>query len=577
MDNFFNDTSDFKFHLRHPIVQKIVSLKERNFEESDKYDYAPLNHEDAIDTYEKILEIVGEICSETIAENAEGVDLEGPHLVNNEVIYAKGTNADYKALYDAGLIGMALPRKYGGLNFPLLPYVMAAEMVARADAGFANIWGLQDCAETINEFGSEEQKEKFLPRFTRDGATAAMVLTEPDAGSDLQSVKLKATFDEKENIWKLNGVKRFITNGDADISLVLARSEEGTIDARGLSMFIYDRNSHAVQIRHLEKKLGIKGSPTCELVFKDAPAELVGKERFGLIKYVMALMNSARLGVGAQSVGIADAAYREALKYAEERAQFGKVIVKFPAVYEMISNMRIRVEALRTLLYETTRFVDVTKVYEEVMKERQLEPEERQEMKAYSKLANVFTPLIKLTASEACNKIAYDSLQIHGGTGFMKDFPIERIYRDARITSIYEGTSQLQAVAAIKGVTTGVFLEQIKQYDTEVSDKNCEIRTKLHKMTEAFESIANRVIDLDNSEFLDFHSRRLVEMAGNIIMGYLLVINGQRDEKFYKTAKLFINLARSENQERFDYINNFEIEDLELYKLSQFEVLQEQE
>lgn len=577
MDNFFNDTPDFKFHLRHPIVQKIVSLKERNFEESDKYEYAPLNHEDAIDTYEKILEIVGEICSETIAENAEGVDLEGPHLVNNEVIYAKGTNADYKALYDAGLIGMALPRKYGGLNFPLLPYVMAAEMVARADAGFANIWGLQDCAETINEFGSEEQKEKFLPRFTRDGATAAMVLTEPDAGSDLQSVKLKATFDEKENIWKLNGVKRFITNGDADISLVLARSEEGTIDARGLSMFIYDRNSHAVQIRHLEKKLGIKGSPTCELVFKDAPAELVGKERFGLIKYVMALMNSARLGVGAQSVGIADAAYREALKYAEERAQFGKVIVKFPAVYEMISNMRIRVEALRTLLYETTRFVDMTKVYEEVMKERSLEPEERQEMKAYSKLANVFTPLIKLTASEACNKIAYDSLQIHGGTGFMKDFPIERIYRDARITSIYEGTSQLQAVAAIKGVTTGVFLEQIKQYDTEVSDKNCEIRTKLHKMTEAFESISNRVIELDNPEFLDFHSRRLVEMAGNIIMGYLLVINGQRDEKFYKTAKLFINLARSENQERFDYINNFEIEDLELYKLSQFEVLQEQE
>ena len=577
MENFFTDTPDFKFQLEHPTVQKIIRLKERNFEESEKYDYAPLNHEDAIDTYEKILEIVGEICSETIAGNAEGVDLEGPHLVDNEVIYAKGTNADYKALYDAGLIGMALPRKYGGLNFPLLPYVMAAEMVARADAGFANIWGLQDCAETINEFGSEEQKEKYLPRFTRDGATAAMVLTEPDAGSDLQSVKLKATFDEKENIWKLNGVKRFITNGDADISLVLARSEEGTIDARGLSMFIYDRNNHAVQIRHLEKKLGIKGSPTCELVFKDAPAELVGKERFGLIKYVMALMNSARLGVGAQSVGIADAAYREALKYAEERAQFGKVIVKFPAVYEMISNMRIRVIALRSLLYETTRFVDMNKVYEEVMKERPLEPEERQEMKAYSKLANVFTPLIKLTASEACNKIAYDSLQIHGGTGFMKDFPIERIYRDARITSIYEGTSQLQAVAAIKGVTTGVFLEQIKQYDAEVSDKNCEIRTKLHKMTEAFESVTNRVIELDNNELLDFHSRRLVEMAGNIIMGYLLVINGQRNEKFYKSAKLFINLARSENQERYDYINNFEIADLELYKLSEIKIMQEQE
>lgn len=575
MNNFFNDTPDFKFHLEHPIVQKIVKLKERNFEESEQYDYAPLNHEDAIDTYEKILEIVGEICAETISPNAEDVDIEGPHIENNEVIYAKGTTTDYKALYDAGLIGMALPRKYGGLNFPLLPYVMAAEMVARADAGFANIWGLQDCAETIYEFGSEEQREKYLPRFNRDGVTAAMVLTEPDAGSDLQSVKLKATYNEEDKTWYLNGVKRFITNGDADISLVLARSEENTTDARGLSMFIYDRNAHAVQVRHLEKKLGIKGSPTCELVFKDAPAELVGKERFGLIKYVMALMNSARLGVGAQSVGIADAAYREALKYAEERAQFGKVIVNFPAVYEMITNMKVRVDALRSLLYETTRFVDISKVYEDTMNTRSLEKEERLEMKQYAKLANVFTPLIKLTASEACNKIAYDSLQIHGGTGFMKDFPIERIYRDARITSIYEGTSQLQAVAAIKGVTTGVFLEQIKDYDKQVSNKNCEIRTKLHKMTEAFESISERVMELDNNELLDFHSRRLVEMAGNIIMGYLLVLNSQRDEKFVKTAKLFVNLVQSENKKEFDYIDNFEIENLELYKLNE-EVIEEE-
>ena len=574
MDNFFKDTPDFKFHLKDPIVEKVVKLKEANFKESEKYDYAPLNHEDAIDSYEKILEIVGDICAKTIAENAESVDLEGPHIENNEVVYAKGTTEDYKALYEAGLIGMALPRKYGGLNFPLLPYVMAAEMVARADAGFANIWGLQDCAETINEFGSEEQKEKFLPRFNRDGATAAMVLTEPDAGSDLQSVKLKATWNEEKNTWILNGVKRFITNGDADISLVLARSEEGTSDARGLSLFIYDRNAHAVEVRHLEKKLGIKGSPTCELVFKDAPAELIGKERFGLIKYVMALMNSARLGVGAQSVGIADAAYREALKYAEERAQFGKVIANFPAVYEMLTNMKIRVDALRALLYETTRFVDVTKAYEEVMKERKLEREERMEMKHYSKLANVFTPLIKLTSSESCNKIAYDSLQVHGGTGFMKDFPIERIYRDARITSIYEGTSQLQAVAAIKGVTTGVFLEQILEYDKLVSDKNCEIRTKLHKMAEEYKSITERMIGMESNELIDFHSTRLVEMAGNIIMGYLLVINSQKDEKFVKTARLFVNLVKSENKERFDYMDTFRMENLELYKDVDTEVLQ---
>ncbi len=572
MDNFFKDTPDFKFHLEHPLVRKIVKLKEHNFSESEKYDFAPLNHNDAIDSYNKILDIVGEICASTIAKNAESVDIEGPHLENGEVIYAKGTTENYQALYKAGLIGMALPRKYGGLNFPLLPYVMAAEMVARADAGFANIWGLQDCAETIYEFGSEEQKEKYLPRFNRDGATAAMVLTEPDAGSDLQSVKLRATFNEEKNIWILNGVKRFITNGDADISLVLARSEENTTDARGLSMFIYDRNNHAVEVRHLEKKLGIKGSPTCELVFKDAPAELVGKERFGLIKYVMALMNSARLGVGAQSVGIADAAYREALKYAEERAQFGKVIVEFPAVYEMITNMKVKIDALRSLLYETTSFVDVSKVYEEVMKERKLEKEERMEMKAYSKLASVFTPLIKLMASETCNRIAYDSLQIHGGTGFMKDFPIERIYRDARITSIYEGTSQLQAVAAIKGVTTHVFLEQIKKYDNEVSEEKGLLKKKLQKMTDDYEAISKKIIEINNTELLDFHSRRLVEMAGNIIMGYLLVINSQRDEKFNKSAELHLNLIQSENSEKYNYIANFEVENLELYKLHHTEV-----
>jgi len=574
MDNFYKDTPDFKFHLDHPIVQKIIKLKERNFIDSEKYDYAPLNFEDAIDSYEKVLDIVGSICVDTIAPNAESVDLEGPHIENNEVVYAKGTVENYSALHAAGLIGMSLPRKYGGLNFPLLPYVMAGEMIARSDAGFANIWGLQDCAETIHEFGSEEQKERILPRFNREGVTAAMVLTEPDAGSDLQAVKLRATFDEKENTWKLNGVKRFITNGDADISLVLARSEENTTDARGLSMFIYDRKDHALEVRHLEKKLGIKGSPTCELVFKDAPAELVGNERFGLIKYVMALMNSARLGVGAQSVGIADAAYREAIKYAEERAQFGKEIIHFPAVYEMLTNMKVRIDALRSLLYETTSFVDISKVYEEVKQERSLQKEERMEMKYYAKLAQVFTPLIKLVASEASNTIAYDSLQIHGGTGFMKDFPIERIYRDARITSIYEGTTQLQAVAAIKGVTTGVFLDRIRQYDSEVVE-NDKLKNKLQAMTTKYEIITKKVMDTDYPDYLDFHTRRLVEMAGNIIMGYLLVLNSQRDEKFTRSAKIFIDLARSENHEKYDYMDNFEVENIELYKLKETEVLQE--
>lgn len=576
MDNFFKDTPDFKFHLEHPLVKKIVELKEEGFKDSEIFDYAPLNHKDAVDSYERVLDIVGDICMDTIGPNAEAVDIEGPKIVNNEVVYAHGTTVNYAALHEAGLVGMALPRKYGGLNFPLLPYVMAGEMIARADAGFANIWGLQDCAETIYEFGSEEQKDKYLPRFNRDGATAAMVLTEPDAGSDLQSVKLRATYDEKEAVWKLNGVKRFITNGDADIALVLARSEEHTADARGLSMFIYDRKHHAVEVRHLEKKLGIKGSPTCELVFKDAPVELVGSERFGLIKYVMALMNSARLGVGAQSVGIADAAYREAIKYAEERAQFGKEIVHFPAVYEMLTNMKIRVDALRSLLYETTRFVDISKVYEEVKQKRSLTKEERMELKEYVKYANVFTPLIKLTASEASNIIAYDSLQVHGGTGFMKDFPIERIYRDARITSIYEGTTQLQAVAAIKGVTTGVFLGKIKQYDQEVSEENSALQEKLRAMTADFELISKKVMEMNQPDYLDFHSRRLVEIAGNIIMGYLLVIDSQRDEKYKRSARLFIDLASSQNHEKFNYIDNFDLESLELYKLHRSEIAVEQ-
>jgi len=566
MDNFYKDTPDYKFQLSHPLMQKIVQLKEKDYTECKEYDYAPLDFDDALDSYDKVLEIVGDICATTIAENAESVDMEGPKIVNNEVVYAKGTTENYEALYKAGLIGMSLPRKYSGLNFPIMPYVMAGEMIARADAGFANIWGLQDCAETIYEFGSEEQKQNYLPRFNEKGDTAAMVLTEPDAGSDLQAVQLKATWDEENKVWRLNGVKRFITNGDADISLVLARSVEGTTDARGLSMFIYDRKHKAVEVRHLEKKLGIKGSPTTELVFKNAPAELVGTEKFGLIKYVMSLMNSARLGVGAQSVGIAEAAYREAVKYAHERTQFGSPIIQFPAVYEMITNMKVLIDAHRSLLYETARFVDYTKALEEAKAEKRLDKDGRKEMKHYGKLANVFTPLIKLMGSEMSNKVAYDSLQIHGGTGFMKDFPIERIYRDARITSIYEGTSQLQVVAAIRGVTTGVYSEQIKHYDDLVDEKYADLQAKLRKMTEQYEKAVEKVEGAENQDYLDFHARRLVEMAGNILMGYILIMDAQRDDKYAKSAKLFVDIAASENQQKNDYIENFDINELEFYK-----------
>lgn len=566
MANFFTDNPDLKFHLTHPLMKKIVALKENNFEDRDKYDYAPLDYEDAMDSYEKVLEIVGEICGDIVAPNAEDVDTEGPKIVNNEVVYAKGTRENLDALVKAGLMGITLPREYEGLNFPIVPYSMAADLVSRADAGFVNIWGLQDCAETIHEFADEDQKMRYLPRIS-GGETAAMALTEPDAGSDLQSVQLKATYNEKEGKWYLNGVKRFITNGDGNIALVLARSEPGTTDGRGLSMFIYDRDHKAVKVRRIENKMGIKGSPTCELVFKNAPAELVGDRKMGLIKYVMALMNGARLGIGAQSVGISEAAYREALAYAEEREQFDKPIIKFPAVYEMLATMKAKLDASRTLLYETSRYVDIYKAYMHLSEKRQLTKEERQEMKYYQRLADFFTPLLKGMSSEYCNQLAYDSLQIHGGSGFMKDYPIERIYRDARITTIYEGTTQLQVVAAIRGVTTDGYLKRIREFEAmPLRPELHGFRRTLIGMTEEYERAVKSVVDVKDNEYLDFHARRLVEMAGHIIMGYLLLLDTERDDKFRNSTEIFIRIGRAENRARAEFIANSSLNDLGYFK-----------
>lgn len=567
MANFYTDNEDIKFHLGHPLMKKIVTLKERNFTEAQKYEDAPRDFEDAFDNYDKVLEIVGEICGDVIAPNAESVDTDGPQVVNGHVEYAAGTQENIDVINQAGLNGISLPREHNGLNFPIVPFIMAAEIVARADAGLQNIWGLQDCAETINEFADEAQKAKYLPRVSA-GETCAMDLTEPDAGSDLQAVQLKATYNEADGKWYLNGVKRFITNGDGHISLVLARSEEGTNDGRGLSMFIYDRNSDAMTVRRIENKLGIKGSPTCELVFKNAPAELVGERKMGLIKYVMALMNAARLGIGAQSAGIAEAAYREGLKYAQERKQFGKAIIEFPAIYEMLSNMEAKLHGIRSVLYETARFVDIYKTYYHISKERTLEKEERNEMKEYQKLADIFTPLQKLFASEYANEISYDSLQIHGGSGFMKDYPIQRYVRDARITNIYEGTSQLQVVAAIRGVTTGQYVKQIREvYEkNEIAPEHEYLREDLKAMTSLLEEATQKVNETGNSEYTDFHARRLVEMAGYTIIGYLLLIDTQRCSKFLKSTRIFIQYGQAKVAAHASFINNFNIDELGLYK-----------
>lgn len=566
MANFYTDNKSLKFHLNHPLMEKIVALRERNYTQSEMFDYAPFDFEDTMDSYDKVLEAIGGICADIIAPNAESIDAEGPQVIDGHVKYARGTEENLDALIKAGLMGITLPRQYGGLNFSIVPYIMAADLVSRADAGFVNIWGLQDCAETIHEFASDEQKEKYLNRVSA-GDTMAMDLTEPDAGSDLQAVELKATWNEAQNTWLLNGVKRFITNGDGHISLVLARSEEGTHDGRGLSMFIYDRKDGGVTVRRIEHKMGIIGSPTCELVFKNAPSELVGERRMGLIKYVMSLMNGARLGIAAQSVGICEAAFQEALSYAKEREQFGKPIIQFPAVYEMITVMKAKLDASRSLLYETARFVDYYKAYFHLSHERSLDKEEREIMKNYQKLADIFTPLVKGLSSEYANQNAYDAIQVHGGSGFMKDYPVERIYRDARITSIYEGTTQLQVVAAIRGVTTGGYLAQIRAYEKELLKPELEkYRRILIGLTEEYAEATEKVVDAKDNEFIDFHARRLVEMAGHIIMSYLLLIDANREPNFLKSAKAFNKITRQVVHGHGEFIRGSSVTDPASYK-----------
>ncbi len=564
MANFYTDNPNLKSHLQHPLMKKIVELKERNFADADKYDYAPLDFEDAMDSYDKVLEVVGEICGDVIAENAEEVDHTGPRVENNRVIYADGTKKNLEACRKAGLMGMSMPRRLGGLNFPITPYIMAADIVSRADAGFENLWGLQDCAETIYEFADDDQKERYIKRVC-EGETMSMDLTEPDAGSDLQSVMLKAT-QKEDGSWVLNGVKRFITNGDSDIHLVLARSEEGTKDGRGLSMFIYDKRNGGVNVRRIENKMGIKGSPTCELVYKDAPAELCGSRKLGLIKYVMALMNGARLGIAAQSVGISEAAYREALDYAKDRKQFGKAIIEFPAVAEILSVMKAKLDASRALLYACARFVDIYKIYDDIAKERPLTKEEKLEAKAYSKLADAFTPLAKGMGSEFCNQNTYDCIQIHGGSGFMKDYRCERLYRDARITSIYEGTTQLQVVAAIRHVTTGTYLNFIKEaLNAEVSEKHAGVKKLLDEMAEQYEAAVASVLAVKEQPYTDFMARRLVEMAGHTVMGCLLLEEAERDDAFDKSLEVYVKYGQAECTKHADFISNFKPEEMSAY------------
>lgn len=567
MANFFSDHPELEFHLHHPLMKRIVELKERNFADKDKYEDAPVDHNDAIENYKQLLEITGDIAANIIEPNSEDVDLEGPHLENGRMIYASKTFENLDATRKAGLWGISMPRRYGGLNMPITPYSMASEIVSTADAGFQNIWSLQDCIETLYEFGNEEQRQKYIPRVCA-GETMSMDLTEPDAGSDLQRVMLKATFDEKENCWRLNGVKRFITNGDSDIHLVLARSEEGTRDGRGLSMFIYDKRDGGVDVRHIEHKLGIHGSPTCELTYKNAKAELCGSTRLGLIKYVMALMNGARLGIAAQSTGLSQAAYNEALAYAKERRQFDTAIIDFPAVYDMLSRMKAKLDAGRSILYQTARYVDIYKALEDISRERQLTPEERQELKLYTRLADAFTPLAKGMNSEYANQNAYDAIQVHGGSGFIMEYKCQRLYRDARIFSIYEGTTQLQVVAAIRYITNGTYLNLMKEMlEKEVSDEMKPLKVRVEGMVKNYEEALNYVKELNNQDAQDFLARRLYDMTAEIMMSLLILDDASHaPELFAKSANVYVRMAEENVLGKTIYVRHFTIEDIDNFK-----------
>lgn len=567
MANFYQDNSDISFHLNNMDLSKIVAMREKDFTEKEFFPESPADKKEAIENYAMIMDVIGDIAGNFIAPRAPKVDEESAQFFDGEVHYAKGTQEAIDQLRKADLMGFTLPRRFGGLNLPKVLYSMAIEMVSRADAALMNIFGLQEIAETIYRFGSEDQKERFLPRFANGEVLGAMALTEPDAGSDLQAVNLKGSIvahQEGDEKWYLNGVKRFITNGCAEISLVMARSEEGSTGGRGISLFIYERDKN-MRIRRIEDKLGIHGSPTCEMQFDNAPAELIGQRRMGLIKYTMALMNGARLAVSAQALGIAEAAYREADNYAQSRIQFGKPIRQIPAVTEMLLDMKVALEAGRTFLYETSRLVDMKEGLEEAIEQH---PERKQELqedyKRYTKYATLFTPALKAYVTEMANKVCYDALQIHGGNGYMRDFNIERHVRDVRITNIYEGTTQLQVIAAVGGVISGAIFERLDDYEKENDfSKIADIHSKAQELRKYLEQALTYLKEKNDKAYQEYHERRLVEMGNDIIISYLLCMDALKNDRKKVVAHLFITKALPRVQSCLHYILSGDITAIE--------------
>ncbi|HIE07061.1 MAG TPA: acyl-CoA dehydrogenase, partial [Desulfarculaceae bacterium] len=535
-------------------LDRVIDLKEDGFKDKEEFPYAPKDSADALDNYDRVLEIVGEIAGEFADPRAREVDEEEAQFADGQVTYPRGIRESIERINQADLAGFTMPRQYGGINMPITIFSAAIEMISRADASLMLVFGLQGLSDTIGKFGSEEQKEKYLHRFATGEVMGSMALTEPDSGSDLQSVALRAHQDEN-GTWRLNGVKRFITNGCGDISLVMARTEEGSTSGRGLSLFIYERDQD-MKVRRIEHKLGITGSPTCELQFNNARAELLGKRKLGLIKYTIYLMNGARLAVAAQSVGIAEAAYRKAYAYANDRAQFKQPIRNFAVIYEMLTEMKVAIEATRSLVFETSKIVDIKEGIEDRIENH---PDRAADLKAdlkrYTRWASLFTPLAKSYAAEMANKVTYDAIQIHAGVGFTKEFDVERHYRDARITNIYEGTTQLQAIAALGGIIAGVVSERLSEYEDNYNLSQLEeIFKTAQKMRANLEMAISFIKDKSDSTFQEYHTSRLVNMTCDVIHAYLLCRDGIQSERKANIAKIFINKAQFRVKSTLDYI-----------------------
>ncbi|MDX1283790.1 MAG: acyl-CoA dehydrogenase family protein [Draconibacterium sp.] len=551
MPNFFTDNPDIKFNLDRLDLKTLADIVENDYSSSKEHDFAPVDREEAAQNYLDILEVVGDICAGPIFERSRQIDEEGHVCENGDVTMNPLVLENMDDFKEMNLMGISLPYKYGGLNMPQTVKIAIIEMVSRADASLMTMVGLQDIAETIEDFGSELQKKKYIPSLAAGDATGAMVLTEPDFGSDLQSVKATATAPEdgdENGLWRLNGTKRFITNGNGTTLLVLARSEKGTSDGRGLSMFVCQKDE-TINIDRIEEKLGIHGSPTCEMTFNNTPAYLVGKRKFGLIKYIMSLMNGARIAVAAQALGIAEAAYNLAKEYAEERVQFNKPIIKIPAVYKMLTEMRLNIEAGRLLLYETGKVVDH-------LKANTKNPDaDRKETKHFERLAAVLTPFSKYYNAEMSNSTAYDGLQVMGGNGYMKDYDMERYYRDARITNIYEGTSQLQVVAAIGGILSGVLDKELAKFSESVYPVSLEnVSASIKSMLTDFNKAVEFVRQQKDHEYVEYISETIVKMGLDVYISTLFIDAAQKDERKAKLAEIWVNQAQIKTKESAGFV-----------------------